>query len=191
MTLLYAVSGLTALIFVVLFIWKAARGGPLPHKMVAVALLLDTLVGMRDLYVFRLSQVYGGNTYLRYSSVLFGLTLGYIVVMRFRAVSGQARDLTANLAARVAQKSMSWRRVTSAWINAPASRSARPSAHASCATCTMAWVRTSARPSASWSPGVQARARCCRPCVSLAAPWWKSCWIDAGDHLFQSTPSCV
>jgi signal transduction histidine kinase len=72
--------------------------------MVAVALLLDTLVGMRDLYVFRLSQVYGGNTYLRYSSVLFGLTLGYIVVMCFRAVSGQARDLTANLAARVAQK---------------------------------------------------------------------------------------
>jgi signal transduction histidine kinase len=104
MTLLYAVSGLTSLIFVVLFIWKAARGGPLPHKMVAVALVLNTLVGMRDLYVFRLSQVYGGNTYLRYSSVLFGLTLGYIVIMRFRAVSGQARDLTANLAARVAQK---------------------------------------------------------------------------------------
>lgn len=104
MTLLYAASGLTSLIFVSLFIRKAARGAPLPHKMVAAVLLLNTLVGLRDLYIFRLSQVYGGNTYLRYSSMLFGLTLGYIVIMRFRAASGQAYDLAANLAARVAQK---------------------------------------------------------------------------------------
>jgi len=104
MTLLYAVSGLTSLIFVSLFIWKAARGASLPHKMVAVAVLLNTLVGMRDLYVFRFSQAYGGNTFIRYSSVLFGLTLLYIVIMRFHMASGQARDLMANMAARVAQK---------------------------------------------------------------------------------------
>ncbi len=103
-TLLYAASGLTSLIFVSLFIWRAARGAPLLHKMVAVALLLNTLLGLRDLYVFRLSPAYGSNTLLRYSSVLFGLTLGYIVIMRFRTASGLARDLHANLAARVAQK---------------------------------------------------------------------------------------
>ncbi|WP_296443294.1 sensor histidine kinase [Rhodoferax sp. UBA5149] len=104
MTLLYAVLGLTSLIFVSLFIWKAARGASLPHQMVALVLLWNTLVGLRDLYVFRISQAYGGNTLLRYSSVLFGLTLGFIVITRFRAASAQARDLNANLAARVAQK---------------------------------------------------------------------------------------
>ena len=115
MTLLYAVLGLTALIFVATFIWKAARGASLPHKIVAAAVLWNTLVGLRDLYVFRLSQAYGGNTLLRYSSVLFGLALLYIVIMRFRVASAQARDLNANLAARVAQKEQeleqSYRRV--------------------------------------------------------------------------------
>ncbi len=104
LTLFYAASGLTTLIFVTVFIWKAARGATLPHQLVAVTLLLNTLVGLRDLYMFRLSQAYGGNTLLRYSSVLFGLALGYIVILRFRAASGQARDLMANLAARVSQK---------------------------------------------------------------------------------------
>jgi signal transduction histidine kinase len=59
---------------------------------------------MRDLYVFRLSQAYGGNTFIRYSSVLFGLTLLYIVITRFRVATAQARDLNANLAARVARR---------------------------------------------------------------------------------------
>jgi signal transduction histidine kinase len=102
--LLYGALGLTSLAFVSVFIWKAAHGAPLPHKLVAVAVLLNTLVGLRDVYVFRLSSSYGGNTMLRYSSVLFGLTLVYIVITRFRAASGQARDLMANMAARVSQK---------------------------------------------------------------------------------------
>ena len=104
LTLWYMVFALTFLFFVPLFLWKAARGASLPHKMVAAAVLLNTLVGLRDLYMFRISSTYGGNTFLRYSSVLFGLTLGYIVITRFHAASGQARDLLANLAARVQQK---------------------------------------------------------------------------------------
>lgn len=105
-TLLYAAAGLTSLIFVSLFVWTAVRGASLSHKMVAMALLLNTLVGLRDLYVFRLSPTYGGNTFLRYSSVLFGLALGYIVITRFRAASRQARDLMVNMSARVAQKEL-------------------------------------------------------------------------------------
>jgi len=104
MTLLYAALGLTALIVGSLFIWKAARGASLAHQLVALVLLWNTLVGLRDLYVFRISQDYGGNTLMRYSSVLFGVTLGCIVIMRFRAASAQARDLNANLLARVAHK---------------------------------------------------------------------------------------
>ncbi|MBA3057833.1 MAG: histidine kinase [Gammaproteobacteria bacterium] len=104
MTLLYAALGLTALIFASLFIWQAARGASLAHRLVALVLLWNTLVGLRDLYVFRISQGYGGNTLMRYSSVLFGVTLGCIVIMRFRAASAQARDLNANLLARVAHR---------------------------------------------------------------------------------------
>ncbi|MDO9166803.1 MAG: histidine kinase [Rhodoferax sp.] len=104
MTLLYAALGLTSLTFGSLFIWKAAREASIAHRLVAGALLLNTLVGLRDLYVFRLSPVYGGNTLLRYSSVLFGLALAYVVITRFRAASGQARDLMVNMSARVAQK---------------------------------------------------------------------------------------
>ena len=104
LTLWYATLGLTFLVFVSVFLWKAMRGAPLPHKLVAFAVLLNTGVGLRDLYMFRISQTYGGNTMLRYSAMLFGLTLFYIVITRFRRVSGQARDLSANLATRVAQK---------------------------------------------------------------------------------------
>ncbi len=54
--------------------------------------------------MFRLSDSYGGNTLLRYSSILFGLTLVYIVILRFRAASAQVRDLLVNMSQRVAQK---------------------------------------------------------------------------------------
>jgi len=104
LTLWYIAFGLTFLIFVSSFVLMATRGASLQHKIVAVAVLLNTLVGVYDLYVLRFSQGYGDTTYLRYSSVLFGLTLGYIVITRFRAASGQARDLLANMATRVAQK---------------------------------------------------------------------------------------
>jgi signal transduction histidine kinase len=52
----------------------------------------------------RISGDYSQSTWIRYSSVLFGLALGYIVITRFRAASAQARDLTANLTSRVAEK---------------------------------------------------------------------------------------
>ena len=104
MTLMYATLGATSLTFAACFVWMAARGGTPPQRMVAVLLLGTILIGLRDLYVFRISPDYGGNTLMRYSSVLFGLALGYIVIMRFRAASGQVRDFNVNLAARVALK---------------------------------------------------------------------------------------
>jgi signal transduction histidine kinase len=96
--------GLTALVFSLAFVIAAFRSASFPQRAVAVALVLNTLVGLRDIYAFRLSQDLAGTTYLRYSSVLFGLVLGYIVVTRFRAVAAQAQELMATLAGRVAQK---------------------------------------------------------------------------------------
>ena len=104
LTIVYAFSGLTFVMFVALVGWTAMRGGALVTKMLAVVLLLNTVVGCYDLYVMQLSTAYEDSTYLRYFSMLFGLTLLYIVITRFRLASVQASDLNANLAERVAQK---------------------------------------------------------------------------------------
>ncbi len=104
LTVLYAASGLTATAFVLLFVLRALHSSSHAHKMVTLALMLNTAVGIRDLYVFRLSPAYGENTLLRYSSVLFGLVLAYIVILRFRTASRQVRALMANMASQVSQK---------------------------------------------------------------------------------------
>lgn len=104
LTAWYGVYALPYLSFVAVFCWQAARHATPSHQVVAVALLVNMLVGLRDWFVFRISPSYADNTLLRYSSVLFGLALAYIVITRFRAASAQVRDLMANLSARIAQK---------------------------------------------------------------------------------------
>jgi signal transduction histidine kinase len=47
---------------------------------------------------------YADNTHLRYSSVLFGVALFTIVIMRFRTASSAVKDLLSNMATRVADK---------------------------------------------------------------------------------------
>ena len=104
LTVAYATLGVTALVFLAFYIWKAVHGGLFLHKIVAGTLLLNTMVGLRDWYMFRVSEAFGGNTWMRYSSILFALTLGYVVILRFRDASGHARDLLVNLESRVAEK---------------------------------------------------------------------------------------
>ena len=100
----YGLSGLSALIFAGVFVWRAVRGGAPQHRLVAAAVVANTIVGLRDIYVFQILQAYGENTYLRYSSLLFGLSLAYIVIQRFRAASWQVLALNTSLAQQVAQK---------------------------------------------------------------------------------------
>ncbi|MDP3170135.1 MAG: sensor histidine kinase [Polaromonas sp.] len=104
LTAWYGVYALPYLTFIVFFCWQAARHATPSHQVVAAALLVNMVVGVRDWFVFRISPSYADNTLMRYSSVLFGLALAYIVITRFREVSAQARDLMANLSARIAQK---------------------------------------------------------------------------------------
>lgn len=115
LTLWYAAMATTTLSFGIVFLWGAVRQAPLAYRLVAAALLINFLVGLRDLYVFRINPTYAENTMLRYSSALFGLSLGYIVITRFRAASAQARDLLATLAERVVNKEtelvQSWRKL--------------------------------------------------------------------------------
>ncbi len=104
LTTWYAALGLTFLLFGAVFMARALRGASVAHRVVALAVLLNVAVGFRDLYVFRIQPTYADSSLMRYSSVVFGLGLVYIVIERFRRVSAQVRDLLNNLAARVSEK---------------------------------------------------------------------------------------
>lgn len=92
------------IVYTVVYLWGAIRMRGTEWLMVAIAGALNVLMGVRDWVAIRISGSYVDNTWIRYSSVLFGLVLGYIVIRRFRAVSVQATDLMANLSSRIAQK---------------------------------------------------------------------------------------
>jgi signal transduction histidine kinase len=92
------------IVYTAVYLWGAIRMRGAEWLMVAIAGALNVLMGVRDWVAIRISGSYVDNTWIRYSSVLFGLVLGYIVIRRFRAVSVQATDLMANLSSRIAQK---------------------------------------------------------------------------------------
>jgi hypothetical protein len=66
--------------------------------------VVTVLIGLRDWMVIRVSDSYGDTTWVRYTSVFFGIALLTIMVTRFRTASGQARDLLATLSAKVADR---------------------------------------------------------------------------------------
>jgi len=101
--------GLATFIFIVytsFYFWAAVRRPTTEHVLVAAAGVFNVLVGFRDWLVIRASSNFSEISWMRYSSVLFGLALGYIVIMRFRAASEQARDLMDNMAAKVQEKEL-------------------------------------------------------------------------------------
>jgi signal transduction histidine kinase len=103
LTLLYAALAITAFAFLTQFLIQT-RAATLQHRIVATAILLNIGIGVRDLVAFRLSDSYGGNTWMRYSSLMFGLALAYIVLSRLHQATTQARDLLTHMEERVASK---------------------------------------------------------------------------------------
>lgn len=104
LTTWYACLGIVALAFVAEYSWAALRGGALLHRLIAAALILNVGVGVRDWAVFRVQMTPGGNSLMRYSSLLFGLLLMYIVLRRFREAGAQVRHLLSTMAAQVTAK---------------------------------------------------------------------------------------
>lgn len=104
LTVWYAVFGASLLVFIAVFFWSAVRNNRVEQRLVAMAALVNILVGLRDIYTIRIGGGYGENTWMRYSSVLFGMALGYILLLRFRATSAQLRELLRTLAAKVSQR---------------------------------------------------------------------------------------
>ncbi len=104
LTAFYFGMGILCACFATVFLWFALHQASWENRMVGAALLLNVVVGFRDIYVFRVHPDYGQITWLRYSSVLFGMALLYIVVTRFREASAQANELLHTLAVRVADR---------------------------------------------------------------------------------------
>ena len=101
--------GLASFCFVVyaaVYTVAAWRKPEVARWLVALVGCLNVAMGIRDWMTVRISGSLSDNTWLRYSSVLFGLTLVYIVVMRFREASAQAREARDLLARRVREKEL-------------------------------------------------------------------------------------
>jgi len=99
-----AIEIVIVLAFVGSFAVATVRNPTTERMLVAVAALATVAFGVRDWLVIRLSDAYGETTWVRYSSVFFGVALLLIVLRRFHAVSTQARGWVAALAEQVAQR---------------------------------------------------------------------------------------
>ena len=105
LTVWYGLLGLTFLLFSLAVVRQALRRGALPEgRLLAFAILINVLMGLLDLYQLRVNPSMDGRTSMYYSSVLFGLVAGLIVLRRFSAVSRQAQHLMSNLNRLVQQK---------------------------------------------------------------------------------------
>lgn len=105
LTAWYLAMGCVFLGFAMVFSWFTWRQStPWAHRVAALVIWLNLAMGMRDIYVFRIDPQYPQITWLRFSSVLFGITLLYIVMTRFRNASDQAYALISTMASRVAKR---------------------------------------------------------------------------------------
>jgi hypothetical protein len=104
LTIWLGCANLFFIIYAAVYLVTALRSSTPARLLVAFAGALNVAVGVRDWIAIRISGDYSQSTWIRYSSVLFGLALGYIVITRFRAASAQANDLMDNLASRVSEK---------------------------------------------------------------------------------------
>jgi signal transduction histidine kinase len=112
LTFSYGILGLTVFSFAVYFFWNSLSAASKAQKLIAAAILANVLVGFRDLYVYRIDPSYISISWLRYSSLLFGLTLAFIVLSRFRLASAHARNMSTTLSEKVAQKELE---LSNAW----------------------------------------------------------------------------
>lgn len=112
----YGVIGVAFLAVGTLFgIQAFRRGSDLTHRLVALAMVINAVAGLRDLLVFYISPAYGEYTYLRYTSLLFGVSLALFVLNRFKIANDRNLELmetlTQRVAAREAELTESYRRL--------------------------------------------------------------------------------
>jgi signal transduction histidine kinase len=100
----HASLAVTFLGFGGVFLWHALGTPRRSHRLVALALLLNLLVGIVDLCNFRIFPTFPDNSLLRFSSLFFGLSLAGIVISRFHKANHAAGSLLTTLSARITEK---------------------------------------------------------------------------------------
>ncbi|MGJ7488972.1 sensor histidine kinase [Variovorax sp. ZT4R33] len=90
--------------YVLFFLGATIRRPTAARMLVASALVLTLAVAVRDWFVIRMSDAYGDTTWVRYTSLFFGMALLGVVLMRFREATAQSRELLRTLAVRVADR---------------------------------------------------------------------------------------
>lgn len=106
LTLAYAALLLTFVVFVPIFAFNAYLSGQRSPRLVAAAVLINVAVGIYDLYEFRLGGNFASNSFMRYSSSLFGVALIYVVIRRFREAADESQRLAATLVQRIIDKEL-------------------------------------------------------------------------------------
>lgn len=91
-------------VYAAVYWWAARRQADRGRLLLAGAGAANVAMGVRDWLAIRVDSDYSAATWIRYSSLMFGLALGYIVISRFRIASAMARDLRVNLESRVLLK---------------------------------------------------------------------------------------
>lgn len=104
LTAWFGVAGISMGGYALYFLASTLRQPCMPRVIMASAIVLNVVAGLRDWLVIRLGDDLDFVSWIRFSSVAFGLALGYIVLTRFHAASMLARDLMANMTAKVAEK---------------------------------------------------------------------------------------
>jgi len=104
LTAWHAALAVTFLGFGGVFLWRAVGTRSRSHRLVAVALLMNLLVGIVDLCNFRIFPTFPDNSLLRFSSLLFGLSLAAIVIARFRTANHAAKGLLTTLSLRITER---------------------------------------------------------------------------------------
>ena len=103
-TLWYSALGITVVGFALLFLTRSLRGAALEHHLLSIAIVANVFAGFHDFYAFRGAGDYLHITTLVYSSILFDLTLGAIVILRFAAANEQVRELMRTLSDRISER---------------------------------------------------------------------------------------
>lgn len=105
LTMWYLTMGTTFLLFAIVFSVHAFRAGRAwTQRAVAAVIWLNCLIGIRDVYVFRIDPQYPQITWLRFSSVLFGVILLWVVLQRFKHATWLSRDLMNTMQQRIADR---------------------------------------------------------------------------------------
>jgi signal transduction histidine kinase len=104
LTVWYACTTVAGTLFTAVYVAAALRSQRRAHWLMAASLLANLLLNIYDVWSYRIAQQLSDSPISSYASVLYGLTMFYIVVSRFRSASHQARDLLHTLEQRVADK---------------------------------------------------------------------------------------